>query len=102
MSKPIKINMKSLDLKPSKSRNFYETEATSIIKKLNTSDRNFKYFLREVVLKSKEHVDVESLREIVSDLQRYICSRINEEDSEDSYLVPLRNKIKKPKRQFFD
>lgn len=102
MARLIKLNLKNLNLSSSKSRNFYEDEALNILKKFNKSDPNFKYFVREIVMKSKEHVDTEILRDIVSNLQKHICMRINNEESSESCLIPLRNKIKKTKKGFYD
>lgn len=98
MAKLIRLDLKSLDLKPTKTRQFYESEARITLGKLNKSDRNFKYFVREIMYKTKDNIDIEALRDIVSDLQKYICKRINQEESSESCLLPIRDKIKKQRK----
>ncbi len=96
-------DLNSLDIKPSKPKNFYEKEAKNALKALNKNDKNFKFFLKEIVQQTKESVDIDTLRDIVSDLQKYICNSINNgEYTTHNLMIPLRNKIKTSKKAYFD
>lgn len=85
MSK-INFRLSKLTLKhSSKPRSFYEDEARKTLNSLDKSDQNIKYFLLETV---------KIARDIVSDLQRHICRRINDEESSDSECVKVRGRAR--------
>ena len=104
MAKLIKLpDIQNLDLKPGKTQEFYEKEAKNLLRGLNANDKNFKHFIFELIRLTKRSVETETWRILVSDLQKYICNRINEEE-QDTYdgMVPLRNDIKTTKKTYFE
>lgn len=71
----------------------HKAEARRTLSKCKVHDRNFKYFYLEFVESGKEYVDTDTLRNIISNLQKYVAVRISTEN-EDTLQV-LRDKSAK-------
>lgn len=100
--KSVSLNLTSLNIASSLPPSFYQKEARAVLKKYNTNDRNFKFFFSEFLELSKDSVDIETLREAVSRMQKHVCMRINTERDVERMAVPIRNKIKVHKRRQFN
>ncbi|ELA40971.1 uncharacterized protein VICG_02001 [Vittaforma corneae ATCC 50505] len=100
--KNVSLNLNSLSLANSLPPSFYQKEARVVLKRYNTNDRNFKFFFLEFLELSRDSVDIETLREAVSKLQRHVCMRINAERDTERIVIPIRNKIKIQKRRQLD
>lgn len=79
---------------------YYKREAQLVMKKYDRGDSNFKHFFTEIVREGREYVDVGTLRDTISQLQRYTTMRMTECSSEEP--VFLRNKLKVAKKAFRD
>lgn len=99
--KKVNLNLNRLTLRESKSPEFYKKEANSLLKKYQPTDRNFGVFVKEFVLLSRDLIEVEILRDIISELQRHLCLRLNKEerDADSEEMIPLRNKVKQKSRR---
>lgn len=100
--KSIDQSLRTLSLANSKPPAFYKKEARQALKKYSLSDRNFKHFFSEFVDLSKGSIETETLREVVSSLQKHLCIRINAEYNKITEMTPIRNKIKIRKKEFYD
>lgn len=96
----INLNLNALSLKSTKSPSFYESQVDTVIRKYNLSDANFKHFFLGFIKKSMNSINVETLRESISLLQKHVTLRINleMEDDSDEYEI-VRNKIKHNQRK---
>jgi len=93
------FELKKLQINKRLDPKYYKKEATKILKQYNPFDKNFKYFFLEFIIQSKDNVEIETLRETISILQRHVCMRINKEQSSDSEPIFIRDKIKHNKRR---
>ncbi|KAI5150489.1 hypothetical protein ENBRE01_1525 [Enteropsectra breve] len=86
------LKLGRLSLAPTKAPSYYKAEARALLKRIKTQDSNFKYFLDEIIECSRDNLEIEYLRGLVSDLQRYICVRSAKE--QDSKINAVKIKIK--------
>jgi len=78
------LKFNKMSLSSSKPPSFYKEEAIATLKKYKKSDRNFEIFILKILHESRDYLRLETIREIVSDLQRYSNIRINKERRSDS------------------
>lgn len=98
--KKLKSMLRSLRVKTdSVSPTAYKKEALKILSSYNISDKNFKILFYEFIDKSKDNVDIATLRDVISMLQRHVCQRINEEDSSSEFSC-VKNKTRLNKREW--
>lgn len=94
------LDLKHLRIKDELPQSYYRKEARQLMRRLSRPDKNFKYFFMEFISLAKENVETEALRETISDLQRYVCLRINQEHSTDSESS-IRSKTRHTKKIHF-
>lgn len=86
--------LRKFSMKPSFPPGFYRNEAKCSVKKYNINDPNFKYFIREFITEVKNHIDLDTLRDIISDLQKNFSLRACRNEESDDYSI-LRDKTKR-------
>lgn len=94
--KQIITRMNALRVGPTKTAQTYKEEARRVIRKCNLTDRNFKYMFSEFIELTKEYVEIEMIRDVISRLQKYTTHRLAQADKQDSYM-PIRDKSRKNK-----
>ena len=97
--KSLNLKLKRLSVQHNLPPSFYKEEAKYLLKKYNISDINFKFLFKEFVDKAKESVDVEVLRDVISDLQRHVALRYSKENNNEEEHFFVNNKIKQAKRE---
>lgn len=83
--KSINLDLSGLTIANSLSPYFYEKEARTVLKKYNLNDKNFKYFFKEFIELTKNFVELETLRDTISKLQRLVCLKINKLEMEEGF-----------------
>ncbi|KAM0680126.1 hypothetical protein GINT2_001821 [Glugoides intestinalis] len=99
--KKVNLKLNQLTLRERKSPEYYKAEARGLLKKYQPIDGNFGVLVKEFVFLARDLIGVDVLREIISDLQRHVCLKLNEEerDADSEEMIPLRNKIKQKNRR---
>lgn len=100
--KKLALDLRRLQIKDGMSQSYYRKEARSMMRRLKQTDENFKYFFIEFISLAKENVEIETLREAISELQRYVCLRINHEHPTSPGPDAIRNKIRCSKKRYFE
>lgn len=101
LMRKLALDLKCLKIKDGLSQSYYRKEARHVMRRLGRSDKNFRYFFMEFISLAKENVDVEALRETISELQKYVCLRINQEHRTESGPDIIRHKVKYSKKNHF-
>lgn len=93
-------SMGRLSIRESKPAEYYVREARAVAQKYDRGDPNYGHFCVEVVRQSREAMDEQMLRGLISELQRFVATA---GEPKASKPIPcLRNRVRYNKKDFRD